>query len=362
MTDSKRTTRRDFLAGRPQSGRESEEADDRQNASDSTPSWQTAYLTTFSKKAMACEFAVYLNADQFQQGPDTALTAFERIDQLESRLSTYRPESLISRINETAFDHPVAVDEETWSLLSLAWETFSQTEGAFDITSGPLIKMWGFYDRQPRVPSEEAIEDALARVGSERLLLHPENRTVSFAHPHVEINLAGIGKGFALDRCGEIFDEAGVRDFIIHGGQSSVLASGNRAAESASEDEGWTVAVSHPLLPQTRLGNLVVRDRALATSGSGRQALFHRGRRLGHIIDPRTGWPTEGVLSTTVLAPTSAQADALATAFFVMGLEKAHEYCNAHPDVGALFVLPGKRQGAIETVAIQLPDSVWIPH
>jgi thiamine biosynthesis lipoprotein len=145
-------------------------------------------------------------------------------------------------------------------------------------------------------------------------------------------------------------------DFLIHGGQSSVLASGTHRAAAVS---GWTVGLRHPLRPDQRLAEFHLSDRALGTSGSGTQFFHHRGRRYGHLIDPRTGQPADGVYSATVVAPTAARADALATAFYILGLEGTQRYCADHADVGALIVTPGERAGSVELTNYGIDESTW---
>jgi thiamine biosynthesis lipoprotein len=124
---------------------------------------------------------------------------------------------------------------------------------------------------------------------------------------------------------------AGMTRFLLHGGQSSVLARG----------DAWEVGLRNPVRPKQRLGVIRLSDRALGTSGIQFQAFRHEGRRYGHLLDPRTGWPVEGVLSTTVLAPTAALADALSTALFVIGPDKSADYCKRHPELGAVIVAEG---------------------
>jgi thiamine biosynthesis lipoprotein len=172
------------------------------------------------------------------------------------------------------------------------------------------------------------------------------------------LNLGSLGKGYALDRCGEQLEAGGIGDFLIHGGGSSVLARGAQATGSDTERaaDGWVLGVRHPTRPDRRLAEIRLRDRALATSGSWAQSFTHQGRRLGHILDPRSGWPAEGVMSTTVVAPTAVLADALSTAFYVMGAEKSLEYCAKHADVGAVLVCPGRGAGGVELRTARLDD------
>jgi thiamine biosynthesis lipoprotein len=139
---------------------------------------------------------------------------------------------------------------------------------------------------------------------------------------------------------------AEVESYMIHGGTSSILARGHR--QSGTDREGWTVGVQHPLLPERRLLELQLCDRAVGTSGAGTHQFYVQGKRYGHIIDPRTGHPVDGVLSTTVVAPRAAVADALSTAFYVMGPERVAVYCQQHPEVTAWITTPGQRAGAVE--------------
>ena len=137
-----------------------------------------------------------------------------------------------------------------------------------------------------------------------------------------------------------------------------MLARGSRAGFSEVEPS-WTVALRHPLKPDQRLAEIHLRDRALGTSGSGNQFFHFGGKRYGHVLDPRTGQPADALLSATALAPTAAQADALATAFFVMGVEASIEFCQSRPEIGALLVSAGEQAGSMELVTIGIDQDEW---
>jgi len=151
-------------------------------------------------------------------------------------------------------------------------------------------------------------------------------------------------------------DEAGHGDYLWHGGGSSVLA---RGTNRASRDRCWTLGLRHPREPERRLLEFHLRDRALATAGGASQFFEHEGRRFSHIVDPRTGWPAEGVLTATVLAPTAALADGLATAFFVMGVEAVEEYCARHPTLGAVLVCPAEKSPGFTVRTFGLKEQDW---
>jgi thiamine biosynthesis lipoprotein len=316
------------------------------------------YLLEIGRRAMACEFHVYVNAGQHEQSADHAVAALDRVDALEQQLSVYREHSELCRINRQAHQRAMTVEGRLFALLQLALELSAGTGGAFDITAGPISKLWGFYRREGRVPGTEEIEAVLSRVGSQHVELTPAAQSIRLMRPGMELNLGGIGKGYALDRCAELLLERGVGDFLIHGGQSSVLGRGSRAGLEEGE-RGWSIALRHPLKDEVRLGELWLDNRALGTSGSAHQFFYHQGRRYSHILDPRTARPAEGMLSTTVLAPTAALADALATAFFVMGVEASLEYCRERPEVGAVLISPGEKSGAIEIRAVNLGEAEW---
>lgn len=316
------------------------------------------YLVRLSRRAMACTFEILLNAGQYPGANAAALAALDLVDQLEDQLSVYRETSEISELNRRAAFTPVEVEPRLFNLLELAEQLHAQTSGAFDVTAGRLSQVWGFTRRRGEVPPAEVLADALACVGSQHLLLDREAGTIRFGQPGLEINLGSIGKGYALDRCAQLLEQSGAHDYLLHGGNSSVLARGSHAGRS---EPGWCVGVRNPLRPDRRLGHLVLHDKALATSGSGTQFFLHEGRRLGHILDPRTGWPAEGVLSVSVVAETAAEADALATAFYVMGPEGARAYCARNADVGFVMACLGTRAGSLEVHVTGLAEGSWQP-
>lgn len=357
MSESKRPNRRDFLSGRAVAKRAQEAAN---QAADelAVPSARRppAYLMHVARTAMACEFEVLLNAGEHPEGPDVALQALDLVDRLEDQLTVYRAHSEVSRLNARAATEEVVVEDGLFELLSLAMELSRETGGAFDITSGPLSKVWGFYRRAGRLPTDDDLATALQQVGYRQIELNDERRSVRFLRPGLEINLGAIGKGYALDRCVDLLEAGGVTSFLLHGGTSSIVGRGSRAG-LLEEETGWIVALKHALRPEQKLAEIRLRNRALGTSGSGSQFFFHQGKRYGHILDPRTGRPAEQVISSTVLAPNAALADALATAFYVMSVEETAEFCARHAEIGALLVVPGAKTGAVRVERFNLADN-----
>jgi thiamine biosynthesis lipoprotein len=298
---------------------------------------------------MACRFEVLLPGET----PDhiaAALAALDEADRLEAALTVFRDTSQLVHVNRCAADGPVAVDRALFDLLALCRELHAETDGAFDITSTPLSRCWGFLRREGRVPSRAEIDAARAPVGMDAVALDADRRTVRFGRPGAELNLGSIGKGHAIDRMGAGLRRAGVRAALLSAGGSSVLAIGPtpRSAlrrgspkpegEGGGAGAGWMIDVRSRRVKRDRLARLYLRDAALATSGAGEQYVDVDGVRYGHVLDPRTGWPASGVLSASVVCRRAAIADALSTAFLVGGVDLAERYCASHPGTFAMLV------------------------
>jgi thiamine biosynthesis lipoprotein len=318
------------------------------------PSSADVLLLHLRRRAMATTFQILLPFGA-PAALEMAEEAFALLDALEEQMTVYRESSEISRLNRRASAGPVRVEDRLFDLLQLAGQIHRETQGAYDITAGALIKAWGFFRGPRRVPAEAELAAALERVGMNCLTLDAERRRVRYQRRGLEINLGSIGKGYALDRMATLLrQEWGVSRMLLHGGTSSVYAGGC----PGEEQRGWQVAILHPWDRQRHLAQVWLRDRALGTSAATHQHLEYNGRKLGHLLDPRTGWPASGIASASVLAPSAAQADALSTAFYVGGVEMAQRYCDAHPDVAAILLPEG--EGA-EAVAIGLApqEFVW---
>jgi thiamine biosynthesis lipoprotein len=284
---------------------------------------------------MACRFEITMPARE-TAGVRAARMALDEVDKIESRLTVFRDTSELSYLNRNAASRPVGVDNRLFALLSLCRDLHRDTEGAFDVTSGPLTRCWGFLAREGRIPSEDELEPARAVVGSDKLLFDEDSSSIGFAAPGMEVNLGSIGKGYALDRLVGLLRRQ-VGSALLSAGASSVRAigSGDRG------HSGWVVGIRHPRQTKTRLATLTIRDCAMSTSGSEEQSFTHDGTRYGHIIDPRSGMPADRISGVTVVAESAAISDALATAFFVGGPELADRYCRVHPETLVLMLESG---------------------
>jgi FAD:protein FMN transferase len=293
---------------------------------------------------MACRFEVTLPSELAHR-LDAAKAALDTIDALEDQLTIFRDTSELQLVNREAAQHPVPVEARLYDLLALCQQLSRDSGGAFDITSTALSRTWGFLRRQGRLPSEAELAEARAAVGMQHVKLDPAARTVSFDRPGLSLNLGGIGKGYALDRVAEQMSAAGVETALISGGASSLVALG-----AGPDGRGYEVGIRDPFDHDKRYGTVRLAGAGLGVSGIGEQSFEVDGRRLGHIIDPRTGWPVEGRALVAVLAPSATLADALATTFFVGGLAVAEQYTRAHPDVSVVVIdmpLQGKYTPAV---------------
>jgi thiamine biosynthesis lipoprotein len=281
------------------------------------------------RAAMACRFEILLD-DGDAAHVSAAREALDEADRLEAALSVFRDTSELSRVNRTAAAAPAAVDAELFALLARCRDLHDRTQGTFDITSTPLSRCWGFLRREGRLPAPEAIAAARALVGMSDVELDDAARTVRFRKMGTELNLGSIGKGYALDRMAALLRARGVPHALLSAGGSSAVAVGGRGP-------GWAIDVRPRQIGAQRLARLHLRAGALATSGAGEQFFEVDGRRYGHVIDPRSGWPAEGVLSVSVVTAEGALSDALSTAFLVGGLDVARRYCASHPGTLALL-------------------------
>ncbi len=372
MKDNKKSSRREFLKGKSALDAVRADANSHEisvpHGTDHQYSSKRAasYVEQYAKNAMACEFEIMFNMHQYRQSGVAAMAAFQLIDALEAQMTAYQTDSEVSLICQNAFASDVAVESRLFNLLLLSRRLFEETGGAFDITSEPLSKIWGFNKRSGSLPDELVIKKTLESVGMSQVRLMEDSTTIRFTSRNVGINLNGIGKGYALDRVAELFQSRGIDNYIVHGGQSSVVARGTSVASTQTGEpeeaaEGWSIGVSHPTLPGVRLGEILLRDQALGTSGTARQGFFHNGKRYGHVIDPRTGWPSTHLLSSTVISDSAAQSDALATAFFVMTIDEVTEYCDSHPEVGAVLVEANqKKKSQVSVHLLNVDEGVWV--
>jgi thiamine biosynthesis lipoprotein len=275
---------------------------------------------TLACHAMATRFELVLPGEDHSRLRAAGEEAIAEIERLDARLSFYRPDSEISNINLRAAQEPVHVAPDIFRLLDHARRISAETGGAFDITVAPLLHCWGFTNRSGRVPTEDEIESARARVGMQHVELDEKRQTVRFTREGVMLDLGSIGKGFALERATLILREAGVTSALVHGGTSTVQAIG-----TPPDADAWTVAIGRPpgeggnVTTNANLASVALRDEALSVSGVSGKSFTAEGRTWGHVLDPRTGWPVSNAVLAAVVLPSATESDALSTALLASG-------------------------------------------
>ena len=237
---------------------------------------------------------------------------------LDSVFSLYLPDSEISRINREAGRYPVPVSDEMMEVLSCAEDISRITDGAFDISVGPLMEIWGFFpERKGRVPSEEEVANSMARVGWRAIELDRSAGTIHFAKVGMEIDLGALAKGYVVDRLAELLRKEGIDNAMVNAGGDIYCLGDNPGGRN------WRIGIEHPRDEGEILTVLELKNRAVATSGDYRNYFIKSRLRYSHIIDPRTGRPARSkVVEVSVMAPDCMTADGLATSMFVMGAAK----------------------------------------
>ncbi len=280
---------------------------------------------------------------------------FEEIDQLDAQMSNYQPQSELSVINREAAQHEVIVEPKLFGLLQYSLRASQESDGAFDITVGPLMKRWGFFRGQGRLPSQAEISQVIHAIGYQHVHLDPERRTIRFDTPGVELDLGGIAKGYAVDQVAEILRSNGVTAALVSSGTSSIYALGSPPGEP-----GWKVTVRDPYEEGKAADVLRLKNFALSTSGNYEKFFKINGKTYCHIMDPHTGWPVQNMLSTVAAVPTGVETEALTKIFFVGGVEKARQYLSSHPNAIGIFYQPGDKPRTFKRTILR-SESFQIP-
>ncbi len=245
--------------------------------------------------------------------------ASEEVRRLDRLLSNYLPASEWSQVNSLAAKQAVRVSPELFQLLAACVEYSRQSEGAFDITVGPLMKVWGFYKGTGHLPHRAEVRGALGHIGYQNIVLDPKDNTVRFARDGVEIDPGGIGKGFAVDKMVAILKDDGITSALVSAGGSSIYGIGT----PPNEQRGWHVTIRHPKDASKSVAEVWLHDNSLSTSGNYEKFFFAEGRMYSHIMDPRTGYPAEGMLSASVVAPKTLDSEAWTKPYYIRGRKLA---------------------------------------
>lgn len=237
---------------------------------------------------------------------------FSEAARIEQLLSKYIDSSEVSRLNRSG---KLKVSPDTFYIIKKSREFWDKSSGAFDITVGPLVDLWGFTDQHYLVPTADKIKAVLALVGSDKIILHEKDNVIEFKIPGMKIDLGGIAKGFALDCAVKKLKENNIHNCLINAG-GQIFALGEKSGQP------WKIGIRGARKSEIA-GTLELKNKSASTSGDYQQYFLIGSKRYSHILDPKTGYPARsGIISVTVIADSGLEADALSTAVFVLGKEK----------------------------------------
>ena len=285
--------------------------------------------------------AVAVDGETIKAGIEAA---FDKLVEVDEMMSDYKDDSELSVVNRYAFAGPVEVSDELFAVLKASVDYSRKTQGAFDITVGPVVELWRRAAKGGAKPGEKELAEARARVGYEKLILDEEDKTVRFAVEGMKLDLGGIAKGYGVDRAIEEMEKAGAAGGLVDVG-GDICCFG----VSPKLDNIWRVGLEDPSGESGYLLVLKLSDTAIATSGDYRRFVVVDDKRYSHIIDPATTASAGGLTSVTVIAATAMDADALATAVSVMGRAKGLQLIESIDNAEAIVIPADKKLEFVKT-------------
>lgn len=293
-----------------------------------------------------------VDASKVRAAFDAAIAEIRRVEAL---MTTWRPDSDVSKINTAAGKSPVVVSDETLSIIKDSIHTSQISEGTFDITFQTLHGLWKFdEDLDPHPPTDKDIKARLPFLGFKNIIVDDAKKTVMLAKDKTQIGLGGIAKGYAVDRAVAILDKAGLTSFFVQAG-GDLFARGRKPDGSE-----WQAGIRDPRGPESKwFAKLPLSDHAFSTAGDYERSYIVNGKRYHHIIDPRTGYPATACRSVTIWAPNALLADEVDDPVFILGPKKGLELIESLDGVGAVIVdaknnvwVSKRLQGKLEVVGV----------
>ncbi|HEV3168674.1 MAG TPA: FAD:protein FMN transferase [Isosphaeraceae bacterium] len=300
----------------------------------------------FVETHMGSPFKVVLYTTDEAAARRASQAAYARIAALDQALSDYNPESELMRLCDQAGGPPVKVSDDLFTVLERAQDISRRSEGAFDVTVGPVVRLWRRARRTRELPDPETLKHALSLVGYQNVKLDPQSHTVQLLKPGMKLDLGGIAKGYASGAAIAELKRLGI-DRALVAGEGDIVVSG-----PPPEAEGWTIGIAPLEAPGTTAPSryLLLHDAAVSTSGDAERFVEIKGKRYSHIVDPHTGVGLTERISVTVVAPDGATADVLDTTVCVLGPEKGLRLIESIPGAAALIVRgTGPDQTTIES-------------
>ena len=282
---------------------------------------------------MGCKFEITAIADNDTIAWYAVNTCINEISRIERLISSWDKDSQTSLINRFAGEKAVRVDNELYDLINRSKKISKLTDGAFDISFASIDKIWSFNGKKQTLPDSQIIARASSKIDWHNIVLNPDSSTVFLKEKGMKIGFGGIGKGYAANKAKLLMSGLkGVKGGVIN-------ASGDLLAWGINEkSDNWTIQVADPKDKKKSLGWLTLKNMAIATSGDYEKYFFVKRVRYAHIIDPRTGYPTTGIKSVSIICPDAEVADALATSVFVLGKEKGMGLVNQLNQIECILI------------------------
>ena len=296
---------------------------------------------------MACVYDIAAYGDAGSDIPAILDTALDEVDRIDRLMSHYKAQSPLSQLNRGAATAAIAVDPELFDLIARSIDYSRDTAGAFDVTVGPLMKAWGFFNGDGRVPAAAELANLMRHVGYRHVVLDRPSRTIRFDVPGVELDLGGIAKGYAVDRVVTLLQQHGITAALVSAGGSTVYALGHPPGSSA-----WEVKIQDPVHPDKVALTVALTNRALSVAGRSAKTFEANGVVYSHIMDPGTGRPVQGVVSVAVTSLTGTDGDALDDALFVMGIERGRQILAPLSELDCAVPAPGQDRAADRAAAM----------
>ncbi|MCF0059481.1 FAD:protein FMN transferase [Dyadobacter sp. CY356] len=283
------------------------------------------------EKLMGSAFELIIVDDDKLKAEELLQEGRDEIKRLERLLTEFDESSFTSQLNKNAGIRPVQVDTEVYELIKRCVNISNLTQRAFDITVGPLKKLYNFKNEQFVYPEKHAVKKAASFVGSQHISFLGDN-FIFLKKKGMHIGFAAVGKGYAADKVKQLWLAKGVQNGVINAsGDLTVIG-------KKSEERLWQIGIANPDARNEVLCYLPVENASVATSGDYEQFFMHKGKRFSHNIDPRTGKPVSGIKSVTVISPGAELCDALATAVYVMGVDIGLHFINQLPQTHCLII------------------------
>ena len=288
----------------------------------------------FKKKQslLGSPFEITVVAIDSVEGANYTTMAINEVKRIENLISDWIPSSQISNVNQNAGIAPVIVDKEVYDLVERAINISKLTSGAFDISYASMDRIWKFDGSMKEMPSEEAIKKSVEKVGYQNIILNPNDTSIFLKNKGMKLGLGGIGQGYIADKIKVLLQEKGCKAGLVN------VSGDINTWGKQPNGEMWTVGIVNPMNKNKVFATFPLDDSAVETSGSYEKYVTFNGKRYSHIIDPRTGYPSSGIISVSVFAKQTELADALATGIFVLGIEVGLDLINQLNGIGCIIV------------------------